>query len=55
MVLLKITRKENNKMYKSIRISEEDYQALKKILHKKEFNSVIETINYLVNKELRGE
>ncbi len=39
-------------MYKSIRISEEDYQGLKKILHKKEFDSVIQTVNYLVNKEL---
>lgn len=38
--------------YKSVRISQEDYQALKKILHKKELNSVIQTIHYLVNKEL---
>lgn len=41
---------ENN--YTSIRITTTLYKTLKKILHKKEFKSVNETINYLVNKEL---
>lgn len=42
---------ENKNKYKSVRISPESYEKIKKILHKKEFNSIIDTINYLVNKE----
>ena len=37
--------------YKSVRISPEAYNKIKKILHKKEFNSLVDTINYLVDKE----
>lgn len=36
--------------YKSVRISQEAYKAIKKILHKKEFNSIVETIDYIVFK-----
>ena len=39
--------KEKNK---SVRISPKAYNAIKKILHKKEFNSIIETIDYIVFK-----
>ena len=50
MVLLKVTKKDD-KSYKSVRISNKSYEAIKKLLHKKEFNSIIETIDYLVDKE----
>ena len=41
----------NKDKYKSVRITPDAYNAIKKIMHKKEFNSIIDTINYLVNKE----
>ena len=44
---------ENKNKYKSVRITPKAYNAIKKILHKKEFNSIIDTIDYLVNKELK--
>lgn len=37
--------------YKSVRISEEDYKELKKILHKKELDTITQTIHYLIAKE----
>lgn len=37
--------------YKSVRINNSAYEKLKKICHKKEFNSIIATIDYIVNKE----
>lgn len=37
--------------YKSVRISKEAYEKIKRIQHKKELDSVISTIDYLVRKE----
>ena len=43
----------NKDKYKSVRITPVSYDKIKKIMHKKEFNSIIDTIDYLVNKELK--